>query len=190
MDTKIIGTEALVLPRVSYPGLDFVDYVTENNHRELVRHIFVTVLPAWFESLGVTTYPDVVSGQSLAEFRQSMVDSFSDRHDEYNAAKKPWLRALNELYALEGAKQRNEERIEAKSREVDRLRIPFKAAGDALFDARAVEESARMLPFAWSGARNGQTEEFRWLLVCLVRVASVKPQLRPLLGIIRRLVNA
>lgn len=190
MVTNIIGTDALAVAYVSpNPDLDFVDFVVENRDRQFVRHVFGTVLPAWFESLGVTTYPETTYAQSLADFRQSAAESFSDRHDEYNAVKKPWVRALNELYALEAAKQRNEDRIEAKAREVDRLRVPLTAAKAALSDARLVDESARMLDSAWSGALDGRTEEFRWLMLSLVRVSHVKPQLRPLLGILRRLSN-
>lgn len=191
MTTNIIGTDALSITYLSpNPDLDFVDFVVENRDRQFVRHVFLTVLPAWFESLGVTTYPETTYEQSLADFRESAAAAFSARHDEYNAAKKPWGRALNELYALEAAKQRNEERIEAKTREVDRLRAPLRAAEAALSDARVVDESARMLDAAWTGALEGRTEEFRWLMLSLVRVSHSRPQLRPLLGILRRLVGA
>lgn len=162
---------------------DFIDRAV--THREaFARHIFLAVLPTWFARLGAE-YPEKVTVESLAAFREHAEGVWADALSAYAKAKRPWGRALDELYKLEAAKQPNKERIAAKEAEVDALRVPKDEAFAVLMDARRLDESARKLDSAWEGLGWGETDGFRWLLISLSRVASYSPELRVLADVIR-----
>lgn len=166
-------------------SIDFASLAVVHS-RDFSRHIFLTVLPTWFAKLGVK-YPETVTAGSLESFRLQVEVRWSEALDGHAAAKKLWERKLNELFALQAAKEPNEKRIKAKEAEVAEARIPKDEAFAVLMDARRADESARMVDAAWTGLARGDTAAFRWLVVSLLRTADYSPELRELRDV---LVNA
>lgn len=147
--------------------------------------LFVDLLDRVFDRLGVQGYPSFPSEESLTAFREQVMQEWSDSIDAHARAAKPWGRALDELYALENAKNPSEERIKAKESELAELRAVKDEKFAVLLNARRAEECARSMVSAFRCLGNDCGDAgYKALLRALLLTESWTPGFPPVRAIL------